>query len=59
MQEIEKQVFLDLQDVETAADVLEAVEPLNGEHKTIEGEVIVNAAGYMVGKGLYEESRRN
>lgn len=59
MNEIEKEVFVELQEVEKASDVFEAVEKLNGEPKSVEGEVIVNAAGYMVGKGLYEESRRN
>jgi hypothetical protein len=36
MQKIEKEVLLELKEVETAADVIEAVEPLNGELKTVE-----------------------
>lgn len=59
MNELEKEVFVELQEVEKASDVFEIVEKLNGEPKTVECEVLVNAAGYMVGKGLYEESRRN
>lgn len=58
MNELEKEVFIELQEVETANDVLETVRKLNGAERTVEGEVIVNAAGYLVGKGLYAESRR-
>jgi hypothetical protein len=59
MNEIEKEVFIELQKAERVSDVLEAVEKLNGQQKSVEGEVIINAAGYLLGKGLYEESRRS
>ena len=59
MNEIEKEVFVELQEVEKASDVFDVVEKLQNEPRTPESAVIVNAAGYMVGKGLYEESRRN
>lgn len=55
----EKEVYEALTEVETTADVLEAVEPLNGDERTPESEVIINAAGYLVGKGLYHESKKN
>jgi NADP-dependent 3-hydroxy acid dehydrogenase YdfG len=59
MNELEKEVFIELQEVEKASEILEVVEKLNGERRSVEGEVIVNAAGYMLGKGLYEKSREN
>lgn len=57
--DVEIEVFEDLSEAETTKDILEAVDRLEGQHRTVQGEVLVNAAGHMMGEALIKQSREN
>jgi len=55
----EREVYEKLTEAETTHDLFEAVEPLKERPRTVESELLVNAAGHMMGEALLHESRRN
>jgi len=55
----EQETYERLTEAETAQDLFEAVEPIKEKQPTVENELLLNAAGHMLGEALMHESRRN
>jgi len=55
MNEIEKEVYKDLEKAQTVNDVFTAIEKLQGEPETVVGHTLTATAGSLISEGIRNE----
>lgn len=57
MNDIEQEVYNDLEESETVNDIFTAIEKLEGEQETVVGHTLTSTAGALIAQGISNKKR--